>query len=282
MMNRVSKALNDTLPSLKSIAKMLLLSKCVHAPKPTDASKPIIILGNGPSLRDTIEQYGSALADATTMAVNFAANAPEFASLKPDYYILVDPHFFVNTADANVAKLWTNIASASWRMTLIVPSKEAKRLPAAIASNPNISIAKVNPVGVEGWQWLENVAYGKGWGMPRPRNVLIPAIMAAIIMGYKQIYVAGADHSWLKTLSVDEENHVVSIQPHFYKEDDKELKRIRTDYLQYPLHQILESFTIAFRSYHRLQRYAASHGIQVINSTTGSFIDAFPRARIPL
>ncbi len=116
--------------------------------------------------------------------------------------------------------------------------------------------------------------------MPRPRNVLIPSIMIAVKMGYKNIYVAGADHSWTKTLSVNDRNEVVSIQPHFYKEDEKEERRIRTDYLRYPLHQILYSFYVAFRSYFTIQRYAESQGVKIYNVTPGSFIDAFPRTTL--
>ena len=74
--------------------------------------------------------------------------------------------------------------------------------------------------------------------MPRPRNVLIPSIMLAINSGYRRVYVAGADHSWLKTLSVDDENRVVSIQPHFYKEKESEEERIRVDYMKVKLANI--------------------------------------------
>ena len=117
--------------------------------------------------------------------------------------------------------------------------------------------------------------------MPRPRNVLIPSIMAAIAMGFKEIYLTGADHSWMKTISVNDNNQVVSIQPHFYKDNDKELARVRTDYLHRPLHTILDSFRIAFASYHTIARFAATRGIRIVNSTPGSYIDAFPRAPLP-
>ena len=116
--------------------------------------------------------------------------------------------------------------------------------------------------------------------MPRPRNVLIPSIMIGIWLGYSEIRLLGADHSWLKTISVDDNNRVVSIQPHFYQEDSREQQRIRTAYLSLPLHKVLESFHIAFRSYHRIRRFADTQGIRIINSTPGSFIDAFDRAPI--
>ena len=96
-------------------------------------------------------------------------------------------------------------------------------------------------------------------------------------MGYKEILIFGADHSWMKTLSVTDGNEVVSIQPHFYKDGEDEQNRVRHEYRNYRLHQIVESFAIAFKSYHDIAQYAASRCIKVYNATPGSFIDAFPR-----
>ena len=80
--------------------------------------------------------------------------------------------------------------------------------------------------------------YRIGAGMPRPRNVLIPSIMTGISLGFKRIFITGADHGWTKTLSVNDRNEVISVQPHFYTEDSHEQQRIRIDYLKYPLHQM--------------------------------------------
>lgn len=78
-----------------------------------------------------------------------------------------------------------------------------------------------------------------------------------MLLGYKSVYVVGADHSWMSTISVNERNEVVSIQPHFYKDGENELKRVTTDYLRYPLHQIIHSFYVAFKSYHQIAAHAA-------------------------
>ncbi|MBR5437056.1 MAG: hypothetical protein IK120_09395 [Muribaculaceae bacterium] len=262
--------------STKSIVKIALSS---HHCRITAAENPdnIIILGNGPSLADTIRDFSPQLAATPTLAVNFAANTPEFRQLRPRYYVLADPHFFAS-GNENVDRLIANINAVDWTMTLFLPFV-AKGASSKINSE-KVKIEYYNAIGVEGFQWLENAAFKSGRGMPRPRNVLIPSIMIALKMGYKNVWVAGADHSWTKTLSVNERNEVVSIQPHFYKEDEKEERRIRTDYLRYPLHQILYSFYVAFRSYFTIQRYAESRDVKIFNVTPDSFIDAFPRASL--
>lgn len=281
MMKKACDELHKAGQSLKSMIKLALesspVASCLKKATKGDASGRIIIMGNGPSLSSDIAEHCDVLAHGPSMAVNFAACAPEFWTLRPSYYMLIDPLFFSAQPEGNFKKLWENLASVDWPITLIVPRKQARSVPKQVKANSSISLACVNPVAVEGWRWLESAAYSRGLGMPRPRNVLIPAIMAAISMGHKEIYLCGADHSWTKTLSVDDKNCVVSIQPHFYKEDEGEAKRQRIDYMKYPLHQILESFSIAFASYHRLRRYADSKGIKIYNSTPGSFIDAFER-----
>ncbi len=266
--------------TLKSAGKMLLQSKRCRIER-SERHAPLVIMANGPSLRSVIDAYLTELQNATTMAVNFAANAPEFRLLQPDFYILADPHFFSGAEDVNLANLRVNLAAASWPMTLLVPVGKEKSLPVEIAGNRHISISTFNMVGVEGFSVFERLAYSRKLGMPRPRNVLVPSIACAIWLGFKHIYIIGADHSWIKNLDVDADNHVISVQPHFYRESGKEQKRIDAVYRGVHLHQVVESFAVALRSYHDLQAWAQAEQVSIFNATPGSLIDAFPRAVWP-
>lgn len=264
--------------SIKALAAVVLKSHRAKLPQAPNGDEEIIILGNGPSLRQTMDSQGDRLKDTDCMAVNFFANTDDFRRVKPKFYILADPHFFRKTDDPNVGRLIENINSASWKMTLLIPFSARKAK--ALFDAPNVETVCYNAIGAEGFPCLTNHLYRSGRAMPRPRNVLIPAIMTAIAMGYKRVFIAGADHSWTRTLSVDDDNCVVSVQPHFYKEDEHEEKRVRKEYLNYPLHKILDSFRIAFMAYHRIAAYAAYRGVSVVNVTPGSFIDAFPRGTL--
>jgi hypothetical protein len=262
--------------TLRSIVKIALQSRCATL-KPTAQAGSLIIMGNGPSLNDTINNNAEQLAQHPLLAVNFAANAPQFATLRPQYYVLVDPFFFSGNGADNLAKLWANLAAVDWQMTIIVPVKFENSLPQPVVCNENIIVKTINCVGVEGFKWLETAAYKHGMAMPRPRNVLIPAVMAGIWLGYKEINIVGADHSWMQSIWVDDDNNVVSVQPHFYKDDAKEQKRVDSEYKGYRLHQIINSFYVAFKSYHNIERFARSQGVKIYNATRGSFIDAFER-----
>ena len=282
-MNRLNDFATALWQSLLSIAKIVLQSRlCTHIPKHSGCNE-LVVLGNGPSLRGTIDNHMPFLRERTLLAVNFAACADDFFALRPQYYVLADPHFFQATDQPNVQRLWQVLGcEVSWAMTLLVPQRFAKamRTKSLGTGNAHLTVVFYNTTPVEGFAWFENAAFSANLGMPRPRNVLIPSIMLGIALGFSTIYVAGADHSWTRTLSVDDDNRVVSIQPHFYKEDEREEKRVRKDYMNYPLHMILQSFYVAFRSYFTIARYARHRSVKIFNITPGSFIDAFPRLNI--
>ena len=271
--DRISATFSRLGKTLKSLCKVVVSSRktSLHPLVPAPVA-PIYILGNGPSLRKVLENDSDRLASSDCMAVNFFANSPEFKAIKPKYYILIDPHFFNSEADEAVRRLWQNLAEADWDMTLILPSGQRP-----MQSCQHIKVMTVNAIGLEGFDWFTNFAYNRRLGMPRPRNVLIPAIMAAIWLGYRTLYILGADHSWTETLRVDDDNTLISVQPHFYAEPDSEKGRVSAVYKDIKIHTILESFAVAFRAYHDIQRWAASHDVEIFNATPGSYIDAFPR-----
>ena len=275
----ISDFFTDLGASLKTAVKLALQSRHTNLGGALAAPGALYIMGNGPSLRSNLDNDLDFLRTHTTLAVNFAANSDAFRLVRPAYYVLADPHFFSGTADPNVRSLHEALGSVDWQMTLFIPASVAPGwLP---AGNRHLRVERFNFVGAEGFEWLEDIVYDKAMAMPRPRNVLIPSIMIGIWLGYKEIYLMGADHSWLQSIWVDDDNRVVTVQPHFYADNDKEKQRVRSEYAGHRLHDVLESFHIAFRSYHRIARYAASRGVEIYNATPGSFIDAFPRRQLP-
>lgn len=281
--NKINIFCGNCCRTLASCIKIVALSKFNTRVPKVASSEELVILGNGPSLNHTIGNSYGFLEDRRCLAVNFAANTELFFKLKPEFYVLADPHFFNVFDQPNVSALWEVIATkVDWNMTLYIPSgikKNGKWYDDAL-SNTYIKIHQYNLTPVEGFCWFENWAFGAGLGMPRPRNVLIPSLMIGLRMQFKTIYVSGADHSWTKTLSVNDRNEVISVQPHFYKEDDAEQKRVKTDYLKYPLYEIMYSFYVAFKSYFTINRYAKSINAHIYNITPESFIDAFERKKI--
>lgn len=264
--------------SVASLIKVAMMSKGPSPSSNEGKGRELVVLGNGPTLRKTIDDDFEWLVSHDLMAVNFAAVTPDFFRLRPRYYVLADGHFFNSyQTDPNVRQLWEAFGRVSWEMTLLIPSKFRHFATPLMMNIKGVKIRFFNLTPVEGFGWLKKMLYSMGLGMPRPRNVLIPAIMEGIRLGYEKIYLCGADHSWTKTLDVDNENFVISVQPHFYKDNDEEHKRVREAYKGLRLHDVLGSMTVAFRSYWEIADYAKKRNIEIINATPGSMIDAFPR-----
>lgn len=280
---KISEFITNIGQTAKSAGKILLLSRKSPVTRiaPDDQS-PLIILANGPSLRKTIDEYGDRLAACRTLCVNFAANAPEFRMIRPDYYLMADPHFYLGTDSELVRLLFDNLSKVDWPMTIFIDRRYKNDFATNLSLPPNVKVETFNNVGAEGFAAFEYFVYKLGLAMPRPRNVLHPAIMTGIRLGYKAIYLCGADHSWMRDLYVTENNEVVSGLSHFYKDPECEKQRTVNVYRNYRLHDIVHSYYTAFKSYHQIERFARRAGIDIYNSTEGSYIDAFRRKPLPL
>ncbi|MDE6697088.1 MAG: hypothetical protein K2K25_09420, partial [Muribaculaceae bacterium] len=208
--------IKEIFDGIASFGKVMLLSG-----KPSkagnDNGRKLIVMGTGPSLKEAMEHHADILQNTDILAVNYTANTDIYRELKPRLYVLADPHFFAidsegNPSDPIVSRLWGNIASTDWKMTLYVPCR--KKIPESIEKNDNITVKRYNLTPGEGMRGPVHWLYRKGLAMPRPRNVLVASIMVALRDGYRDIYLVGADHSWSRDLRVDEENHVVYVLNH--------------------------------------------------------------------
>lgn len=270
------KAADNFFLSIKALAKVALLSRPRHkAPEP--ARRRLVIMGNGPSLATFTPSETMA---ADLMAVNFAMNDGRLRSYRPQNYVLADPVFFEDTQSPQVAELWENIGAASWPMTLFVPARQYRRTKALLGEKTSVRTATFNNVGIEGFRGLCHRLYAAGAAMPRPRNVLVPAIMCAIATGYTAIALLGAEHNWIRDIDVTADNEVVALQRHFYEDSEEEKRRIAHVYKGVPLHSIIGSLAVALKSYHSIEAFAKEKGVGIYNCTPGSFIDAFRRKDI--
>lgn len=277
ILEKIQGCIGSAVSSALSLAKVALMSRR-PAPRGEQRDDEIVVMGNGPSLRSDLDTRRDRLMSRRRMAVNFFANTPDYDDIRPEYYVLADGHFFAGLgSDPNVARLWQRLSETSWQMTLFVDRRYAGRARELLGGNACVALKGFNLTPVEGWRWLCHRLFDLGLGMPRPRNVMVPAIMSAMREGFRKIYLCGADHTWTRTLSVDDENFVVSVQPHFYGDNKEEARRVRAAYAGLRLHDVLGSMTVAFRSYWHIAEYARSRGVEIVNATPGSMIDAFPR-----
>lgn len=275
LLQYVQKFCSSLADTLASMAKVAILSR-PETVKAESGAASLVVLGNGPSLRTLLENNFSFLDGRDRMVVNFSSVSQDFVRIAPRYYLLMDPAFFENAETMH--KVFEPMAEkVTWKMTLFVPTTARKRpgwLP-LVKRNILIEVQYFNPTPIEGFKAFRRFAYRAGWGMPRPRNVLVACLMVSLKLPYSTIYLAGADHSWLKEIWVDDNNVVQEDRAHFY--DKKGTSRVTSPHRLYVL---LESMSIAFRSYLEVEDYARERGTKIYNITEGSYIDAFERYKI--
>ncbi len=247
-----------------------------------------LILGNGPSLNTSLAQAAGLLKQANLFCVNAFALSDLYTKLQPHYYILAAPEYWLhNVLDIYIKNRRETfeaiIEKTTWPLTILAAA-EAQKYPEfaqLLLQNKHIKICYFNTTPIEGFTSACHFFYQKAWGMPRPHNVLIPALMLSLAMGYKQIYLLGADHSWLPEICVNDRNEVLVHQKHFY--DDQQSKADRMYYggrRPRRLYEVLEKFYLTFRAYFDIELYARSQNAIIYNATPNSFIDAFERKKL--
>lgn len=124
-----------------------------------------------------------------------------------------------------------------------------------------------------------NILFDRNLGMPPAQNVLVSTLFLTLRMGYKNIVILGADHSWHETLALDNANRVCLRDFHFYDKDvgmqpftmdGSEEKIFTMDALFYALGRM-------FEGYWKIAEYADRQAAQIINASSVTYIDAFKR-----
>lgn len=279
--------ITDSVNSLISVIRILLLSKFKVAIK-KQYDGDVVILGNGPSLPATIAAHRKFLEGKQLLCVNLFSDTDHFEQLKPKHYVVVSPNMWSGKPDPrtveNRRKVWSSLAKkTSWPMQLYLPyeADRTKDWKEIIRSNANIRVVYFNRTPVDGHGFLRHFLFKKGYGMPRPHNVIIPSLFLSVNLGFDEIYLIGADHSWLPETSVDDENNVLVCQKHFYDENEARPEgMIKNNEGLRKLHEVLEKWMISFKSYFIIREYAESQNVKIWNATPGSFIDAFDRIKL--
>ncbi len=120
--DKIKNIFQTTGDSLASIFKVALMSRRL-SPSASRKDSTLIIMGNGPSLREAIDSHGDVLEKYDLLSVNFAPLSADFFSLRPEMHLLADGVFFQPDAPGNVAEMWSALSKADWRMSLYVPVK---------------------------------------------------------------------------------------------------------------------------------------------------------------
>lgn len=257
-------------------------------PQKKHHTEKMIILGNGPSLQTTVELYSEELRNNECMAVNYFAISDLFSFIQPSVYVLMDPVFFSfpSSVEKTVLSLYDHLVTkTTWPLTLIMPIQAQDSIVMSkLSENPRISVEFVGGGYVVPEGYSKNEAWDINLLFPPGQTVLNTCVYLSIYWGYPEVFLVGADTSFLADLRVDQEtNELYSIDTHFYKKDmykdpiyDKNNRRA----VGTTLHEELQSIATALSSYWDMKYYADWKGVKVYNASEYSWIDAFERKKL--
>lgn len=268
--------------TIVSLLSVLIFSRCFASRQMKKQSKikrknDAIVLGNGPSLKPIVSDKLKELMDidADIVAVNFFCSSSYFSIIKPELYVIADPAYFQYSKEEWIErqkeKTIECLLKVDWKMQLYIPANaKGSPLSEKLLVNDYIDLCFYNLVPVTAFKCVERFLFKNNYGILLPETVLNCAIFLLINLNYKNIYLLGADHTWLKEVNVNEKNEVVMGYEHFYG-DPNVVK------LDSTLSEWLYTQYSCFKVHDRLREYADYMKVNVYNSTRGSFIDAYER-----
>ncbi len=289
MVLKIKAFLTQLGQTIESIIRIVLLSKFNIDTKSTKRKNDgVLILGNGPSLRNDLTNYPKFLNHKDLVCVNHFPKTELYEKLQPAIYVTGAPDLWLDDIEEKYvtqSKALFDVMNqkTSWPLAFFIPYEAKKHLrwQQQLSGNKHISINYYNNIPIEGWKRFKYWGFKHNIGMPRPHNVMIPSIMLSISFGYKTISLLGADHSWLSEISVTESNEVLINQKHFYDENTSKKQPLdKRGVGKRSLPELLHKFMTAFRGYFELEEYANDIGVEINNATKGSFIDAFKKINL--
>lgn len=255
---------------------------------PEVKEETIFVLGTGPSLKDSIKLLGEKSEKTIYFALNDFASNELYRMVKPSYYVIVDPSYFLSKEKISKRdfqlrrKTFSAFGQTDWPMDLFVPSSALKDFKInEIIQNSYIHLRPYNQlaVNIKGsdryYKWLSNNYISCPVG-----NVLGVAIYLAINIGFKTINILGAEHSWTKDLRVDDQNRVCTIYRHFFEDNEELVPWLDPFGKPFSMGHIMNIFADLFKGYEILAKYASIKNVSIYNLTPGSFIDAFKRSSL--
>jgi hypothetical protein len=235
-------------------------------------SKRVFIFGNGPSFSKDFERIKNKTSNTDIFALNFFASTELFVEAKPRYYALIDPEYYKSHRLESVDNLLNSlITKTSWEMFLFMPF-EAHGIEQIISQNKNIVPIYFNKLKAIGPALTTQYLYKNGLAVPTGTNVLVPSLMHCINLNYREIYLFGIDHSWIKNLQIGFDNNLIMNDDHFYAKNKRNLTIEKTK-----VYNQVINLKLLLESYQILRKFASKNEISVYNCSDETLIDSFIR-----
>lgn len=248
----------------------------------------VIVLGNGPCLKDDMIDIEKKISQFDFVCVNNFCSSPYYTKFKPGMYVFLDAYFFSQDAHNDWVvqreKTFSIInEETSWPMKIFLPYGADELILKAIINNPNIEIIKLNVLGLDSkiCNSYTNFLFNTGYYGPPQINVLIYAVYLAIWAKYKSISIFGADMSFHKDIDVDQSDNELFMRYRHFNGDDyvEKLRKNPQKQGMWSMGEIMKLTSDTFYAHNVLNQYSKMKGVKIYNASSYSLIDSYARKK---
>lgn len=245
----------------------------------------VFVIGNGPSFTKTMEKYKNTIINTACIVVNYFCLFEDFCVIKPKYYTVVDPGWFKGpeTINPKVFKVVSVFQEKiDWDITVFVPECFCNAwFITEIRKNERVNVVtfcdRIRKGGIITSERVRMKLQELNLLIPPSQTVLNLALWLVVFFGVKEIYLLGADTSYLEEIRVDQENNDVIVNDNHF--NDCFSYRTSDDFGHSMLAAQLEDLARALREYEYIGRYAHKRGCKIYNASEYSYIDVFERKK---
>lgn len=242
---------------------------------------PLLILGNGPSLKNEETKIANCRSRVRLLTLNQFYKAELFRQWKPDIHLLQANEYWADDVGIKYKKLQEetieSLSKVDWKLQLYLPQlAKNKRFVKRMSQNSNLIISYFNQVPVDGSPKLNHYLWNLGLATPRIHNTLVAALYLGIMLEFKCVFLFGTDHDWHKHISLDGNKLRNSYEHAYWRNNSSTLEKLNGN--EFLLHEQFRKLYLTFKGYHDLKPFINKKGVQVINTNTQSFIDAFQKS----
>lgn len=227
--------------------------------------KRCFILACGPSMKNQDLDW---LREEECISVNFFHKHPSYEKIRPRFHIFSGLKLHPNIPSHIGNFLMARMNEECLSEKIFLEAEEKKIVEEqGLFKNKDVFYFKFSKSGCSGEL---DVDPEKTIYLP---NVCAAAIQMAYIMGFKEIYLVGADHNFLLTRLQNQQQHFASYEE-YHGASKAELDDEKT-----PLVDLFENCAMLWRFYVVLKDYLSAKGVSVYNATEGGILDVFERVK---
>lgn len=240
------------------------------------AGKRCFVLGNGPSLK---QQDLSLLENEYVFTVNQAVRNESFKKMKPNFHFWADPQFFRldenKPEDMELLEKMKKVNEGNEDIQVFFPIQQrqfVKKFGLDSLLNVNYFLSEL--------YMTENYKKDMDFTKPIPYfgTVVQWCIIAAVYMGFSEIYILGCDNTSLM-VTMKSSLHINDDNDYAYNVTENEKKRMEYIVQRNGLEEYTQSYLETLKGYRKLCNYCNKRGIRLVNCSAQTVIDSVPREK---